>query len=1091
MLYADVIMKFQRVRGDNGTVINSDRYREFLNISTDETSEMGVSETNHYTSEAVYKVFHKVPLGRIPVMLHSNICCLHSQDANTLKEMGECPHGQGGYFIVKGKEKAIIAQERQMENVIFIDKGKTDHPYRYQLEVRSSPEEKFQPARVTKLWATHAAALRPNRMNGYLFDLLRKTKVLVGVGSEVNIIEGDPGKVVGKQGPHLWKVQTVSGETHLCHDNQLQVLRNSRAELRDNAIYCGRDKPGTDSVADRQYQVKQDTIRVYLPNCSREVPLFILFRALGVESDRDIMSMIIHDVDDRNKLGEKFAEILRPTIREAQAIQSQEEAILVLDCLMKEVRLETRLGQNYQPLARNDSGRMAVVDNLVNYFVPHIGESLRQKAHYLGHMTHRLLSVMSGIEHPTERDSYLQKRVDISGFLIAQLFRDLYFRLKNEIIHTTNIHFSGVHKSAEENNTNIHYENEISLDTIRNFITWRKIDDGMLYAFRNCWGMERAPCREGVVQDLSIASNFGTVSHLRRINTPLPKSAKMREPHSLHGSSWGIMCPTETPDGGNVGIRKNLAIQAQITFGSESYPLRSCLRDLGCLDIDSVPATQLVSYAKVFLNGRIHGINSHPDQLADTLRVYRRNGLINIYTSISWNRARNEVSISTESGRGTRPVFVVATYPDRHLPLTETWTQRIARNTVTIRLDYGDGHSQYREMPREQWNTVLTSVKTESADVTTILLESTVTNPETNQITDAIPLAQLLATGEASSKCTRIIVDSRTGWQRLLTGYQRFEPSVPVFTTHESGILVEEAVLQLNDSRYHCSELPLTALRENSGIIEYLDVMESNQTLIAMSDQDLTTKLNYPTHCEIDPAMILGVVSSIIPFIGSNQAPRNIFSNAQTKQGVGIFATNFRNRMDNKSQILLYPQAPLVDTRVGKYLKTDKLPYGLNAIIAIACYSGYNQDDSIIINRSSLDRGMFRSLKYRTYSETEQTLAQGHRQYFARPDPDKVTNITPGNYSKLDEFGFVREGEYVTENDVIIGICVEEGGRDGDIIDNSVFIKRNESGVVDRVYVGTDVEGNRLCKVRIRKDKTPVLGDKFASRHGGFVITVS
>ena len=221
-------------------------------------------------------------------------------------------------------------------------------------------------------------------------------------------------------------------------------------------------------------------------------------------------------------------------------------------------------------------------------------------------MVRMTLDTMISINKPTDRDSYLVKRVDISGFLIAQLFRDLYFRLKNDIRDNVNKSCSSearVHKGI------VTLENQITLNTISNVVNFRLIDDGMLYAFRNCWGMTNSSsCKEGIVQDLNIISAFGTFSNLRRINTPIPKSAKMREPHSLHASSWGIMCPTETPDGGNVGVRKNLSLQSRITFDCSSSPLEDCLLDLGVVDIRSVSVDSIGWGCLVSLNDRLTGI---------------------------------------------------------------------------------------------------------------------------------------------------------------------------------------------------------------------------------------------------------------------------------------------------------------------------------------------------------------------------------------------------------------------------------------------------------------------------------------------------
>merc|ERR1719446_1920625 len=130
------------------------------------------------------------------------------------------------------------------------------------------------------------------------------------------------------------------------------------------------------------------------------------------------------------------------------------------------------------------------------------------------------------------------------------------------------------------------------------------------------------------------------------------------------------------------------------------------------------------------------------------------------------------------------------------------------------------------------------------------------------------------------------------------------------------------------------------------------------------------------THCEIHPAMILGVCASIIPFPDHNQSPRNTYQSAMGKQAMGVYITNYQLRMDTLAHVLYSPQKPLGITRAMKYLHFRELPSGINATVAIACYSGYNQEDSVIMNQSAIDRGFFRSVFYRSYRDEERALRQ-------------------------------------------------------------------------------------------------------------------
>ena len=283
----------------------------------------------------------------------------------------------------------------------------------------------------------------------------------------------------------------------------------------------------------------------------------------------------------------------------------------------------------------------------------------------------------------------------------------------------------------------------------------------------------------------------------------------------------------------------------------------------------------------------------------------------------------------------------------------------------------------------------------------------------------------------------------------------------------------------------------------DSGIIEYLDVEEEESSMIAMKIHDLISHRDYCftyTHCEIHPAMILGVSASIIPFPDHNQSPRNVYQSAMGKQAIGIYSTNFNMRMDTLANLLFYPQKPLVVTQSMEFLKFKDLPAGINAIVAIMCYTGYNQEDSVIMNQSSIDRGFFRSAFFRTYYTEEKREARLKHETIEVPDNKNCTGLRHGSYTKLDCEGLIAPGTRVSGDDIIIGktgLCkIEEDDNETEnpVIkrkqDISEAIRPSESGIIESVMLTTDRQGYKIAKVKCRSVRVPQIGDKFASRHG-------
>jgi DNA-directed RNA polymerase II subunit RPB2 len=923
----------------------------------------------------VIRRFKNISLGRVPIMVQSKICSLFGMKYDTLSLMGECKYDHGGYFIIDGKEKVIIAQERQIENKIYVNEIKDPNSkFSMEAEVRSAPENKFQPARITNL---------------LLCSRSDKPSIL-------KIKSKDDMSLIDKE------------ETR------------SNIYLRKDAIYVeipeiGSRKPNGDFVA-------------------TPIPLFIVFRALGIISDEEILKIILGDFD--SNFSRTSMEFLQTTIKNNYIkgtpvwrslppsitnvldgnITTQYDAIMFLSGLINPKFLNPDI--EYPEI------RKAIIDLIIkDYFLPHVGSLYIHKAHYLGYMTKMLLETMYHRRF-TDRDSYMYKRVDLAGFLISTIFRDLYFRVKNRLKEICNIEYDKKDIDNYWDNIdtdrlfwpeilkdfkkyNIYrligsnaFDDTAGIISVNKILDQMIINDGFIFAFKNEWGLKNATGnKEGVVQDLARLSYVGFVSHLRRINTPLSSSSKVRPPHSLHPSSWGIMCPSETPDGGNIGLRKNLAIFAVISAGTNSMNLLRCLYTNGMESIEQVDYDSY-KYTKIFLNERIVGYTRDPLKFYRSMKLLKCNAIINIYTSITFNSLNNYIKINTDSGRGIRPVLKVN-----------------SNNQLEIFKPLSNG------------KTVIQS-----------------------------------------------LIDNDINWNHLIGGFRNIDKVKP-FDDQDEKYYIDEHLQYTNNE-----------LDELQGVIEYIDKDEEDTGLVALTIHDILMNEYKYDYCEIHPSLILGLLANCIPLIEMNQGPRHLYAVGQSKQALGLYASNFRNRMDTKGQIMYYPQKSIVKNKLERYLFTNDLPNGINAIVAIGCFTGYNQEDSIIFNKASVERGLFRTVKYRTYSARDEVENRRIVEKIMYPDPKYTKELKSGNYSKLNDDGIIKEGIKISENDILIGKCVVTTEKDSEgnqiYADNSEFVRRNEDGFVDKVYSNLGNDEQRYVKVRIRKDKKPELGDKFCSRFG-------
>ncbi|GBG89761.1 hypothetical protein CBR_g49614 [Chara braunii] len=749
-------------------------------------------------------VQHKVFIGKVPIMLRSAYCSLYEQTDKELTQLGECPYDQGGYFVINGSEKVLIAQEKMSSNHVYVFQKRQPNKYTFVAEVRSMAENQNRP----------------------------------GSSMFVRMLGRSPARE-GPSGP---------------------------------------------------------TIKVTVPYIRQEVPIIVVFRALGFVADKDILEHICYDFNDTAMM-----ELLRPSLEDAFVIQNQQVA---LDFIGKRgstvgVTKEKRIKYAREILQKET--------------LPHVGVGEfceTKKAYYFGYIIHRLLQCALGRRNEDDRDHYGNKRLDLAGPLLGGLFRQLFRKLTKDV---------------------------------------------RMYL-------------QKVLNRLTFAS---TLSHLRRLNSPIGREGKLAKPRQLHNSHWGMICPAETPEGQACGLVKNLALMACISVGSAAAPILEFLEEWTTENLEEISPAVIPNATKIFVNGCWVGIHRDPELLVRTLRQLRRQVDVPTEVGVVRDILLKELRLYTDYGRCSRPLFIV---DKQQLLIKKTHVRAL----------------QQREM------------------------------------TDF-------------------------GWNELVS----------------------------------------------KGFIEYVDTEEEETTMISMTIADVVNARKNPqqaysvyTHCEIHPSLILGICGSIIPFPDHNQSPRNTYQSAMGKQAMGIYVTNYQLRMDTLAYVLYYPQKPLVTTRAMEHLHFRQLPAGQNAVVAISCYSGYNQEDSVIMNQSSIDRGFFRSIFFRSYRDEEKKQGTLVKEEFERPNRETTSGMRHGSYDKLDDDGLAQPGSRVSGEDVIIGKTAPlPDDPNGNAMrftkkDNSTSLRHSESGMVDQVLLTTNDQGLRFVKIRVRSIRIPQIGDKFSSRHG-------
>ena len=817
-------------------------------LSGDISIKYEILNKENNTTETIINKIPKINIGKIPIMVKSDICVLKQYKINN-----ECKYDTGGYFIINGSEKTVIAQERSAENQVFC----------------------FNTKKSVSKWSWV---------------------------SEIRCIHED---------------QQISPKL-------TSVVMSSNNEEGQTSMYLTHSKIKT------------------------PIPIFIVFRAYGIISDKEICNYILLNLKDNSELLNN----LKQCIIDSNSIITQENAIKYIS---------SHIFYSYWNSSPDPSAKIKYTETILNDDILVHCNTNKEKALFLGYIINKLLKTSMGIIPETDRDSYINKRIDTCGSLLNNLFRNYFNKMTKDMQKQIKREINnGSWKCKNDyikiiNNTNVY--KIIKSSTIENGLK-RALSTGD-------FGLKYNTNKVGVAQVVNRMTYTATLSHLRRVNTPIDKNGKLIAPRKLHNTTWGFLCPAETPEGQSVGVVKNLSYLTHITIPSNKESIYLYLLPKITLLDDINDICQIHNKVKVIFNGKWCGISETPYELYNYLKGIKSQGLISITTSVVFNYSELEINICNLAGRLVRPVFKL-----------------------------GNDISLFTE------------------------------------------------------NLKKVFADDTVVWNDLL--------------------------------------LPF---KYDTNIIEYIDPSEQNNLLIAMKLKLLQKSKDNYTHCELHPSSIFGILASCIPFPEHNQSPRNTYQCAMGKQAMGVPVTNYNIRMDKTSNVLTYPMRPLVDTRVMNFINLHKIPSGKTVIVAIMTYSGYNQEDSILFNRASIDRGLFAATIYNTEKDEDKKLF-GDIEIRTKPDPKKTKGMKFGIYDKLNNNGIIPDNTFIENRDIIMGkiIPIKENRNDNTKVvkyqDHSKIYMTNEDTYIDKTVINKSSDGYNICKIKLRAFRKPVIGDKFSSRHG-------
>jgi len=651
----------------------------------------------------------------------------------------------------------------------------------------------------------------------------------------------------------------------------------------------------------------------------RKLSIITLLKALGMATDKEICTNVSTD--------QRILNELYVSLYESEATDVEE----AIDVIGKKLKVS------------EDYRKERVNQILDRYLLPHIGQekSARpMKAKYLARIVKKSIAVSLGMIPDDDIDHYNNKRLLMAGELLSQLFRSVLLGRWGLIAKMTYNYQKLTKRGKQPSIQGIVEANAVTKQILSSLATGNWIGG-----------------RTGVSQRLDRSCYIKTVSHLRSVVSPLTTTQEHFQAREIHPTEWGRLCPAETPEGSSIGLRKHLALLAEITPGIDKKEEERLIKSVEA-EMEKTTGKEAQEPADVYFNGEFIGKTHAPAKIADSIRKKRRAGLITYHLNIVCHQEFNEIRIYTDNGRVRRPLVVVENGKDK---LTDELMEKVRKGEIML--------------------------------------------------------------------------------------------------SH----LVRH------------------------GVIEYLDAEEEENSYIALKRENLTPE---HTHMEVTPLSMLGLPATLIPYPEYNRGDRINYGAKMVGQAIGVPVANYLVRTDTKFNTLVYPQGPLIDTDTADVLY--QYPSGQNVVVAIMCWDGYNLNDAVVLSKSAIERGLFRSIYYRTYETEKKRYWGGQEDEIRVPEPGIKGHRGEDAYKDLAEDGIINPETKVESDSVLIGKTSPLRFLSGEEFtagvenqrETSVTVRYGERGTADMILVSETTNGNQLIKVRVRDERIPELGDKFASRHG-------